>query len=47
MQKTIDGLKEMDVPEVRSSIDQLVKDMSEISLKDLEISQLKEKNQQL
>ncbi len=47
MQKTIDGLKERDVSKVRAPTDQLVKYMCEISLKDLEITQLKEQNQLL
>ena len=47
MQGTIDKLKDYDTPEVRSPTDEMVKAMSDVSLKDLEISQLKEANQQL
>jgi len=45
--KEIEDLKARMIPETRSPTSHLVHDMSEVSLKDLEISQLKEQNQQL
>ncbi len=45
MENIIDELKEREIPKAGSPTTQLVQDMSEISLKDMEITQLKEKNQ--
>jgi len=47
MQVTIDQLNDHNTPEVKSPTDEMVKAMYDVSLKDLKISQLKEKNQQL
>ena len=44
MQKEIEELKAREFPEPKSPTSQLVQDMSDISLKDMEITQLKEKN---
>ena len=47
MQKRINELNEYNTPEKRSPIAVEIKDMSEMSLQDREITQLKEANQEL
>ena len=47
MHKRINELNDYRTPEDRSSTALAIKDMSEMSLKDLEITQLKEANQEL
>ena len=47
MHKRIDELNYCSTPEDRSPTALAIKDMSEISLKDLEITQMKEANQEL
>ena len=47
MQKRIDELNDYNTLEERSPTALAIKDMSEMSLKDLEITQLKEANQEL
>ena len=47
MQKIIDELNDYRTPEDRSPTTLEIKDMSEMSLKDLEITQLKESNQEI
>ncbi len=45
MQKEIEKMKAKKFSQPKSPISQIVQDMSDISLKDMEITQLKEKNQ--
>ena len=47
MQKIIDELNDYSTPEDRSTTSLAIKDMSKMSLNDLEITQLKEGNQEL
>ena len=47
MEKIIYELNDYSTPEDRSPTSLVIKDMSEMSLKDLEITQLKEANQEL
>ena len=47
IKKRIDELKDYNTPEDRSPTSLAIKDMFEMSLKDLEITQLKEANQEL
>ena len=47
MQKRIDELNDYSTPEDRSPTSLVIKYMSEMSLKDLEITQLKEANQEI
>ena len=47
MQERIDELYEYNTPEDKSPTSLVIKNMSDMSLKDLEITQLKEANQEL